>query len=84
MTIFGGYPAEEGVGMGTRKHGFLAICCKCGWHSTVTHHDGKLVCTREQCQNEADMNDHNGPRISRDHAVDNGIDILPEDSEGGC
>lgn len=84
MTIFGGYPAEEGVGMGLRKDGFLVICCKCGWHSTVTQHEGKFICTREQCGNEADVNDHDGIRIQGDHAGDHSPDLEPEDVGSGC
>lgn len=57
MTVFGGYPATEGVGMGTTKDGFLVVCCKCGWHSTVIYRDKTLICTREECGNQADLSD---------------------------
>ena len=80
MTIFGGQPATEGVGIGTIKDGFLVICTKCGWHSTVTYYDGRFICTREECKNEADVNDHNGIRIHRNHAGNQSPDFVPEDT----
>lgn len=55
MTIFGGQPAEDGVGKGYPMGGFLVICTKCGWHSTVVAKDGKLICTREKCKNETTL-----------------------------
>ena len=57
MTIFGGVPATDGPGFGTMKDGFLVVCCKCGWHNTVVYRDNTLICTREECGNEADMLD---------------------------
>lgn len=83
MTIFGGKPAEKGVGFGMPIGGFLVVCTKCGWHSTVEYKDGSLICTREQCRNEARLDD-NPDGVPTDNAVDHSSDILPEDIGGGC
>jgi hypothetical protein len=80
MTVFGGELATEGVGMGTIKNGFLVVCTKCGWHSTVEYRDGKLICNREQCLNEAKLDDG----IQGDNASDNSSDIMSEDIGEGC
>ena len=83
MTVFGGEPAEEGVGFGMMINGFLVICTKCGWHSTVEYKDGKLVCNRKQCLNEAKLDDGQ-PGVQRDNAGDNSSDIMSEDIGEGC
>jgi len=89
MTIFGGKLAEDGPGFGYPMGGFLVVCTKCGWHSRTgvqivyEQIDEPIIqfyC--EKCGNEAEVDAPT--RVQRDNASHNGIDILPEDTEGGC
>ena len=83
MTVFGGHPAEDGVGKGMPKDGFLVVCCKCGAHSNVEYihgiSQGKFVCTKKKCGNEAFLNE---PIVA--HSKTENDHVLPEDAGAGC